>query len=39
MFFVVARDSEKDTFGVDGGTDYDGDGDPRAQYGIRFAAC
>lgn len=27
MFFVVARDSEKDTFGVDGDTDYGGDDD------------
>jgi hypothetical protein len=25
MFFVVARDSEKDTFGVDGDTGYGGD--------------
>ena len=31
MFFVVARDSEKDTFGVDGDTGYGGDDDPHAE--------
>jgi hypothetical protein len=25
MFFVVARDNEKDTFGIDGDTGYGGD--------------